>query len=149
MGKTKYAIFKIVEIERRCNMKEFVEKLIGRLEEEKESSPCRNTQCKECKYTNQCYEGEMCYKVCIDNIKEIVNQLAEENGKDTNVTTNNGWIPCSERLPEKPANYLVCSKGVVWMANYFNYTWWGVEKKIRWQDVEAWQPLPEPYQKGE
>ena len=100
-------------------MKEFVEKLIQELKEE---------------------------SIIVDDdaghrAVEIIEQLAEEY--------NNGWIPCSERLPEKPANYLVCSKGVVWMANYFNYTWWGVEKKIRWQDVEAWQPLPAPYQKGE
>ena len=79
--------------------------------------------------------------ITLDEAIGIVDQVAQEY--------NNGWILCSERLPEKPANYLVCSKGVVWMANYFNYTWWGVEKKIRWQDVEAWQPLPAPYQKGE
>ena len=32
---------------------------------------------------------------------EIVKQEAEQFGRDTNVGSN-GWIPCSERLPEEP-----------------------------------------------
>ena len=136
-------------------MKEFVEKLIGRLEEEKESSPCRNTQCKECKYINQCYEGEMCYKVCIDNIKEIVNQLAEEYGKDTNVTTNNGWIPCSERLPDDFMSmaYLTTVKGHFYPeVKYYcvaNHKWYSNERTTKEVKVIAWMPLPVAFQKGE
>lgn len=60
-------------------MKEFIEKLIGRLEEEKQQKPCRNiTQCKNCKYTNMCLEGEQSNKVAIDNAIEIAKELAEE-----------------------------------------------------------------------
>ena len=55
------------------------------------------------------------------------------------------WIPCSERLPESRGHYLVCSKNIIWVADYFNYTWWGVEKRCRWGDIEAWMPLPSPY----
>ena len=55
------------------------------------------------------------------------------------------WIPCSERLPEKAGNYIVTSKGCTWVAIWFYYTWWGIEKRCRWTDVEAWMPLPEPY----
>lgn len=55
------------------------------------------------------------------------------------------WIPVSERPPKETGNYLVTSKGSTWVANWFNGTWWGIEKKCRWTDVEAWQPLPEPY----
>ena len=57
------------------------------------------------------------------------------------------WIPCEERLPDKRGNYLVCSKGVTWVANWFLNTWWGIEKRCRYSDVEAWQPLPQPYKK--
>ena len=60
-----------------------------------------------------------------------------------------GWIPVSERLPDVTGNYLVISKGSTWVANWFNGTWWGIEKKCRWTDVEAWQPLPEPYKESE
>lgn len=56
-----------------------------------------------------------------------------------------GWIPVTERLPDKAGNYLVTRQGYTWVANWFNNTWWGIEKKYRWADVEAWQPLPEPF----
>ena len=59
-----------------------------------------------------------------------------------------GWIPVSERPPKETGNYLVTSKGSTWVANWFNGTWWGIEKKCRWTDVEAWQPLPGPYKEG-
>ena len=63
-------------------MKEFIEKLIGRLEEEKGENPCRKIRCRECQYTNICYEGEQSEKVAIDNAISIVNQLAEEYNND-------------------------------------------------------------------
>lgn len=68
-------------IEKLCeksNIGEFVEKLIERLEEEKEENPCRNMKCKECQYTRNCYEGEKSSEVAIDNAIKIINQLAEE-----------------------------------------------------------------------
>ena len=73
---------------------------------------------------------------------KIVDQVAKEY--------NNGWIPCSERLPYKRGPYLVCSKNVIWIADYYLDTWWGIHHRCRWTDVEAWMPLPEPYKlKGE
>ena len=54
------------------------------------------------------------------------------------------WIPCSEP-PKATGNYLVTSKGCTWVAYWFNHTWWGIEKRCRWTDVEAWMSLPEPY----
>ena len=69
--------------------------------------------------------------------KDIVKQVVEEY--------NNGWIPVSERLPEKSGLYLVCYKNKdcypnieVFLNNRFIYE----------EHVIAWQPLPEPY-KGE
>ena len=40
---------------------------------------------------------------------EIVKQEAEKLGTDTNAGSN-GWIPCSERLPEEYGDYLVAWK---------------------------------------
>lgn len=66
------------------------------------------------------------------------------------------WIPCSERLPESDKNVLlavdadgnkVVTIGMlvydVWLMEdeYYSYT------SANWE-VQAWQPLPEPY-KGE
>ena len=70
-------------------MKEFIEKLIGRLEEYQEN----NTQCK----SSDDYElGQ--FNACEYAI-EIVNQLAEEY--------NNGWIPVEKTLPKKSGYYTV------------------------------------------
>ena len=94
---------------------------------------------------------EHCLNVCdwqgqsaIEDAIAIANQLAEEQ--------NNGWIPCSERLPNEKGDYLVaCNDGKVrvwWFVVEGDFKCWlsGVHqlKPI------AWMPLPAPYQqKGE
>ena len=90
----------------------------------------------------------------LTDIIEIVEQTAIEY--------NNGWIPCSERLPEEPKEnpifdgkalevYLVTAK----YGNNeqdevypFRAFWNGVffTDGLNILDVIAWQPLPEPYQ---
>lgn len=69
------------------------------------------------------------------------------------------WIPCSEALPPKPEEnpifdnkplelYLVSVKNAdypiraFWNGKFFTDGW----SKV---DVIAWQPLPQPFQKGE
>lgn len=58
------------------------------------------------------------------------------------------WIPCSERLPEKPAvgeyGYLLRVACIVQLSAYWDGS--------KWTDAEdnvvfpfAWMPLPEPY----
>lgn len=127
-------------LESEKEMKEFVEKLSGRLEEKRMEYflTMANTGDEKLDFV---YEniGDL-----IDSITVIVNILAEEYNQDS-TKKNQEWIPVTERLPEKHGHYLVCSKDVIWVAVYYNYTWWGVEKRCRWGDVEAWQPLPEPY----
>lgn len=75
----------------------------------------------------------------LNKVEDIINDQSQVGG----------WIPVSERPPKETGNYLVTSKGSTWVANWFNGTWWGIEKKCRWTDVEAWQPLPEPYKESE
>lgn len=133
-------------------MKEFIEKLIGRLEIN--SFPLTFN-----------FETEKYLK--FDKTKEIVNQLAEEY--------NNGWIPCSERFPDKSDWYLAIFQEpettfvlIPKVANYLmgNQTEYTTEdgwviadctdteterdnyyKKLK---CIAWQPLPAPYKpKGE
>ena len=74
------------------------------------------------------------------------------------------WIPCTERLPEKSGRYLV-TRGFnalfrlwdrVHIVNYSDLMglckekiWWsgnvGKSDFEKYDDVIAWQPLPEPY----
>lgn len=78
----------------------------------------------------------------LDKSKDIVHEVAEEY--------NNGWIPCSERLPEeKNGEVLICDeKGEVGTGRYSEYseTWYkGDMRSVGVADVIAWQPLPEPF----
>ena len=66
-------------------MKEFIEKLIGRLEEEKAKGIYD-------------IDNVITVKDAYGKAIKIVNQLAEEH--------NNGWILCEERLPDKRDWYL-------------------------------------------
>lgn len=87
------------------------------------------------------------------NAKEIVDEVAQEY--------NNGWIPCSERLPEeidhladgkKKNQYLVKTKYekyevAEWLEIYGQPLWMS-HYAVEIRDVIAWQPLPAPYKEG-
>lgn len=103
-------------------MKEFVEKLICRLEEEKEA------------YSDTTY-----YALGVGSAIKIVNKLAEEY--------NNGWIDCSERLPEANQKVLTCDKDG-WISVNVNMPYIGVRNDFECGYYVAWMPLPAPYQKG-
>lgn len=67
-----------------------------------------------------------------------------------------GWIPCSERLPEKDGKYLVtyCDDLVdnyVIERNFYNGSFepMSYSEKHTGRKAIAWQPLPEPYMEGE
>lgn len=124
-------------------MKEAFEKIIERLEE----------KLKEPLYQ---HEGED-YFIGISEAFEIVNQVADEYGKDTNVRSNDGWIPCSERLPEEKGEYYVTYHPCYWdnvydeicvgLDTFRGKTSWAQKK---YQRVIAWKPKDAPYKpKGE
>ena len=125
-------------------MKEFIDKLISRLEEQKtkyreirKNTYCRRTEmddCDSCRadhYLDARLEG-------INKAKEIVNKLAEEY--------KGGWIPCSERLPEVNGWYLVTNELGVVQQQHWGASHW---EKLRDEAVLAWMPLPAPYTEGE
>ena len=101
-------------------------------------------------------EGDVSVQVGIINgvmySKKIVQEVAEEY--------NGGWIACSERLPEIDGNtsdiVLVCgSNGFQYMAFWCDDLKWrfcecGMAKEtVLWTEIVAWQPLPQPFQKGD
>ena len=105
-------------------MKEFIEKLIGRF--------------RDCT-TIEDY-GELF--VSLDEVENIIYELAKEY-INTSTNISSGWIPCSERLPDKEGTYLVTLKK------------WETITFARFTDIKtnphfnapviAWMPLPEPY----
>lgn len=133
-------------------MKEFIEKLIGRLEEQAEQYRRRGFEHEEKGYSAMAdkYYGKQCSYL---HSIEIVNQLAEEYKQDLDKVSQD-WIPCSKSLPFTTGYYLVTIKGF----NRPMYAWWLSTEKI-WHylnstkvidDVIAWCELPAPYQpKGE
>lgn len=106
-------------------MNEFIEKLIGRLEERKSEV----NGLSDIVWNNA-------VKMCIDE----VNQLVEEY--------KGGWIPCSERLPEENQRVIGCfAHGTVTELGFYDGLFHGIYDYTT-KVIIAWQPLPEPY-KGE
>ena len=59
------------------------------------------------------------------------------------------WVPCSERMPERPGDYQVCTKNEYYgtknvAKRYFNGDCWSG----RWTNITHWMPLPEPPEEG-
>ena len=122
-------------------MKEFVEKLIERLEEElyladKDKKEANVLQ----------FDRAVGYGNGIAVALEIVNQLAEEYVPETN---DGKWIPCSERLPEKEADVLLSLRNLDvytgFRANTEGCFYTDGEGYVEFENVLAWQPLPEAY----
>ena len=80
-----------------------------------------------------------------------VREVAKEYGKDTNVPSN-GWIPCSERLPEKYVDVLVTVKHFEYpQMGHLEGGVWYADDTIKYlpDAVIAWQPLPAVYRTKE
>ena len=128
-------------------MQEVFKKIIMQLGIRAEKSEKKEMDAEHFEYA-QMYKGE---RIAFGDAIEIVKQGAEKFGTDTNVGSN-GWIPCSERLPEY-GEVVMCSctnNGITISC----ITHKGVKpsKSVRFgqHSVIAWQPLPQPYQpKGE
>lgn len=110
----------------------------------------------------------------IEWCKELVEKFAKEFATDTNVGTN-GWIPCSERLPEDGDNrFYMCivenhEEDLPMFCQYDEECGFGfyhdiydehtlgfvdsefkTNEELGYEKVIAWQQRPKPYQpKGE
>ena len=118
-------------------MKEFINKLIGRLEARKKiilSHKIIDAEDESMIFT---------YNETIN----IVNELAEEY-TNTSTDTSSGWVACSERLPKANQKVLTCDKDG-WISVNVNMPYMGVRNDFKCGYYVAWMPLPAPYQKGE
>ena len=148
-------------------MQEVFEKIIEKLEEYEyenlveHDSEMANHCKQDCNDVNDC-------TLCVwGKAIEIVKQEAEKFDTDINVVSN-GWIPCSERLPEESGYYLVTYHD--WSDGNFlpkyddtyvrrlhyqiseHFVGWNYPKNVDdraendcHKEVIAWQPLPEPF----
>ena len=140
------------------------EKILERLEKPQFDIGCgachNKEKCDEVQENINDEKTDLCAETMRVIAKQIVQEVAEEFATDTNVGTN-GWIPCSERLPEDDDTlYLVSytkiffDKPFYFMDIAYLYTckngtrYWVSAKSDsirKVSKVSAWQPLPEPY----
>ena len=90
--------------------------------------------------------------VALSDVNKIVQEVEEEY--------NNGWIPCSERLPDK-AGYEVLAtlensfgqrRVTIIFTGYGDESFWHCNNKeydLEAWKVIAWQPLPELYKEND
>ena len=83
------------------------------------------------------------YNEAISDVVDFIERYAEKY--------NNGWIPCSERLPECGIKVLVqygcgrinieeCKKNTDGIIGFYDGNYWSNA-----DNYSAWQPLPEPF----
>ena len=146
-------------------MKEFIDKIIEKLEEERQQAEKDISLSDTYDEANRCGGKEEAY----EKARNIINQLAEEY--------NDGWILCSERMPDEhdsvfakfyatnkwndamfkkisdTVNVTVIDekgKGVTTQARTTDGKWsCELLKCNKLYRIIAWQPLPPPYKGGE
>lgn len=98
------------------------------------------------------------------NAREITLTITADEAKEilTALSESTKWIPCSERLPEEDKEVLIFTKDKEINKAYHTLKEWS-DTQWEWfvfgtlgysltyseDEVLAWQPLPEPYKKGE
>lgn len=117
-----------------------------------------DAHCELCVYSHRC-NCDICpdvevFKLLPSAQPDIARSIATiiENEKDMRVIlaskpSAQQWIPCSERLPEEYAQYLICYEDGECFVYWLEDADWarGVIEK---EHIVAWMPLPKPY-KGE
>ena len=114
-------------------MKEFIDKLISRLEEEENDAKCMWDN-------DEFYTG---VANAFGSAISIVNELAGEY--------KGGWIPCSERLPKESLNSVIGWDEYRNRCCFVQYLdgRWVLGNDIDSVKITAWMPLPAPYTEGE
>ena len=92
-------------------------------------------------WCNECpgFEKDNCFKLSDECRKRWFNSVALPSAQQ--------WIPCSERLPEKPGQYYVSGGDKVWICEFLiipNFIG-GWCNDVANPVVQAWMPIPEPW----
>ena len=87
-----------------------------------------------------------------DTIEVLSAKLYASNMERSSQYYNDGWIPCSKRLPDDGRVVLWCNEhGSVFTSAITVRVGksWAIGKKHRLSEIVAWMPLPEPYKTKE
>lgn len=122
-----------------CHAMDIAIQIVQKVAQEYER--CNKPSCTDCEVYDK--EKHYCQKWC-DVIKHTAEDLKQEYG--------DGWIPCSERLPERNEMVLASMNmdyvDIILFAD--NEQFYDESGGVAMADVLAWQPLPESFkQKGE
>ena len=115
--------------------------ILERLEEIRVKKTCNKEKCD---------TKEICRICVVDDAIEIVKQVAEEFATDTNVGSN-GWIPCSESLPEESLNSVIGWDEYRQRCCFVQYYGgrWILGNDIDSVKIIAWKPLPERFKESD
>lgn len=128
-------------------MNKAFEKILGRLEEKLRKSEERYYRYLDDSNLSCMFDRSDIEEIRINTIKEIL-EIVQEVAKEYNC----GWIPCSERLPEKNGMYictqnsydLATNKNIIRVSTelveFYNGKWRRAKNLV----ITHWQPLPEP-----
>lgn len=132
-------------------MKEAFEKIRKRMEKATEFlSDCTKYGNKDAVQQRKSYDTMYMYEIAllVEELIDIVYEVESE--------FNNGWIPCSERLPSeeetKDCASFIVTKRVRDKFSIIDFCLFGTEGE--WlvrenEEVIAWMPLPSPYKEGD
>lgn len=94
-----------------------------------------------CTFDGECRQT---IKEAADAIEELSAKLQVANMERSSQYYNGGWIPCSERLPEKRGFYLVSTTDCITIMEFIN-GWISQNIGLCNGYVKAWMPLPQAY----
>lgn len=80
-------------------------------------------------------------QIVIDAIATVLNTVADAEGPQQ-------WVPCSERLPDKPIRVQAQLDNWWIVTAYYDNAWHTVPdigQELKSDEVIAWMPLPEPW----
>ena len=131
-------------------MSKAFEKILERLEEPQFNIGCGSCSIKEkCDEVQEKINDEMT-DLCAETMRAIAQEIVQEVAEEY----KDGWIPCSEMLPEDGLPVLLQdSEGYYSLGvsetnrnikGFRDGDWWGSANNYK-----AWQPLPEPFKESD